>query len=285
MLTRVVLASDQPIPADLLALVPGEPKLRDTDFGHQATSIIHVDDPARLRAGLLASAGPVAVGVITGRLATEPAQLVMFDVDSTLTTTESIDLLADHAGRGPEVAAVTERAMRGELDFAASLRERVATLEGLDAGVLADVAPRMDLSPGARALVSRLHDAKVYQGMTSGGFIQLVGPLAEELGFEFASANDLEVALVDGEERLTGQVLGAIVDGEHKARDLEVFIEAVGADPELTVAVGDGANDIPMMDAAALSIAYCAKPVTAQHADVAINFSRLDAVAAFVLVD
>ncbi len=285
MLTRVVLASDHPIPADLLALVPGQPRLKDTDFGYQATSIEEIDDPARLKAALEAAAGHVAVGVITGRLATEPAQLVMFDVDSTLTTTESIDLLASHAGKGPEVAAITERAMRGELDFAASLRERVATLEGLSSDVLADVAPKMDLSPGARRLVGHLHDAKVWLGMTSGGFIQLVGPLADELGFEFASANDLEVSLVDGEPKLTGAVLGAIVDGDHKARDLQVFIESVGADPELTVAVGDGANDIAMMDAAGLGIAYCAKPVTAEHADVAINFSRLDAVAAFALVD
>lgn len=285
MLTRVVLAFDQPIPADLLALVPGQPRLRETEFGHQATSITEVDDPARLKASLLEAAGPVAVGVITGRLATESAHVVMFDVDSTLTTTESIDLLAGHAGKGPQVAAITERAMRGELDFAESLRERVATLEGLDAEVLADVAVRMDLSPGARSLVGQLHEAKVFMGMTSGGFIQLVGPLADELGFEFASANDLEVALVEGREQLTGQVLGAIVDGRHKARDLQVFIETVGADPELTLAVGDGANDIPMMDVAALGVAYCAKPVTAAHADVAISFSRLDAVAAFALVD
>lgn len=285
MLTRIVLASETPIPGNLLSLLPVEPSTQETAFGYRAWCIADVEDPDALREALLARAGGVAVGVITGALANQPAKLVMFDVDSTLTTTEAIDLLAEHAGQGEAVAEITERAMRGELDFAESLKARVATLEGLSATVLDEVAPRMTLSPGAVTLVKQLHEQGVFLGLTSGGFIQLVEPLADELGFEFFSANDLEVATIEGELRLTGRVLGEIVDAQHKAADLAAFAGSLGIDPELTVAVGDGANDLLMLEAAGLGIAYCAKPVTAERADVSIGFPRLDAVAAFTLID
>lgn len=282
MVTRIALASATEIPDDLLGMLPAEPTLEQRDFGHQASCVAEVEDPDALREALLRAPDGVAVGVISGALATRSARLVLFDVDSTLTTTEAIDLLAAHAGKGEAVARITERAMRGELDFAESLTARVATLEGLPVSVLDDVAPRMTLSPGALTLVKALLERGIHLGVTSGGFSQLVEPLAAELGFEFASANQLEI---DGQARLTGRVVGEIVDAERKARDLGRFAGRLGVDPELTVAVGDGANDLRMLAAAGLGIAYCAKPVTAAQADVAITFPRLDAVSAFVLSD
>lgn len=285
MVTRIVLASATEIPHALLSLLPAETVVTETSFGYRASCVVEVADPDALREQLRQGAGDVTVGIITGPLATQHARLVMFDVDSTLTTTEAIDLLAAHAGKGKAVAEITERAMRGELDFADSLRARVATLEGLPVSVLDEVAPQMTLSPGALTLVKQLHEHGVFLGMTSGGFIQLVEPLAEELGFEFVSANNLEVATIDGQECLTGRVLGDIVDAHHKANDLAVFAASVGVEAELTVAVGDGANDLQMLAAAGVGIAYCAKPITAERADIAIDFPRLDAVSAFVLAD
>jgi phosphoserine phosphatase len=205
----------------------------------------------------------------------------MMDVDSTLTTTEAVDLLAAHAGVGERVAEITERAMRGELDFEASLRERVATLRGLPTSVFDEVGPAMTLSPGARELIAASRAAGAKVGVTSGGFTQLVGPLAASLGLDFFNANELETETVDGVERLTGRVIGTVVDRDQKARDLIRFADAHGVDPALTVAVGDGANDLSMFAAAGLSVAYRAKPVTAAAAGVAVGFPRLDAVAAF----
>lgn len=279
MLTRVVLASPHPLPSQLLTKLPGRPTVAETEFGQEATVIADVADPDALRRELLALADGVSVGVITGALATDSAQLVMFDVDSTLTTTEAIDLLAAHVGKGAEVAAITERAMRGELDFAASLRERVATLAGLSLEVLDAVGPLMTLSPGARSLIATLQRHGIKTGVTSGGFIQLVRPLAERLGLDFANANQLEVA----NGRLTGRVSGDIVDAARKRHDLESFAHTHEISLARTVAVGDGANDLLMLDAAGLGIAYCAKPVTAAKADVAITFPRLDAVGAFAV--
>ena len=280
---RVTLASPRPIPESLVALIPPAERVsaEETAYGHRSSIITQHDDPAALRTALRAFAGPVAVGVISGPLATEPARLLLMDVDSTLTTTEAIDLLAEHAGVGEKVAAITERAMRGELDFGASLAERVATLGGLPVSVLDEVAPAMTLSHGAVELIVAAKAAGLKVGVTSGGFEQLVGPLADRLGLDFHHANLLETETVDGVERLTGRVTGTVVDRDQKARDLLRVADTHGVDPAFTVAVGDGANDLGMFAAAGLSIAYCAKPVTAEAADVAINFPRLDAVSAF----
>lgn len=253
----------------------------ETLYGQRISMLTEHDDPEALRTALRAVAGEVAVGVVSGPLAHVPARLLLMDVDSTLTTTEAIDLLAEHAGVGPQVAEITERAMRGELDFAESLRERVATLAGLPTSIFAEVGPAMTLSHGAAELIAAAHADGAKVGVTSGGFTQLVGPLADRLGLDFSSANELETEVVGGEERLTGRVIGTIVDRDQKARDLLRFAHAEGVDPALAVAVGDGANDLGMFAAAGLSVAYCAKPVTAAAADVAINFPRLDAVAAF----
>lgn len=280
---RVTLAARGPIPESLVALVPttGQVISDETHYGQRISMFTEHEDPAALRTALRAVAGEVAVGVVTGPLARVPAKLLLMDVDSTLTTTEAIDLLAEHAGVGPWVAEITERAMRGELDFAQSLEERVATLKGLPTTIFTIVGEAMTLSNGAAELIAAAHGCGAKVGVTSGGFTQLVAPLAERLRLDFFNANTLETEFVDGEDRLTGRLTGPIVDREQKARDLVDFARAEGVDVALTVAVGDGANDHAMFDAAGLSIAYCAKPVTAARADVAINFPRLDAVAAF----
>ncbi|NHB85383.1 phosphoserine phosphatase SerB [Tessaracoccus sp. HDW20] len=253
----------------------------ETNYGQRISLFTSHDEPDLLRSALRAVAGDVAVGVIAGPLATQGARLVMLDVDSTLTTTEAIDLLAQHAGVGAEVAEITERAMRGELDFGQSLTERVATLRGLPISIFDAVGPAMTLSSGAVELIAAAKAAGALVGVTSGGFVQLVEPLAARLGLDFFNANHLETETVDGRERLTGRVIGQVVDRDQKARDLLGFADSAGIDPALTVAIGDGANDLGMFAAAGLSVAFCAKPVTAAAADVAINFPRLDAAAAF----
>ena len=195
-----------------------------------------------------------------------PLVLVM-DVDSTLILDEVIELIAEHAGTRAEVAAVTEAAMRGELDFAGSLHARVATLEGLSVEVLDRVRAAVRLTPGARTLVSSLVEAGHVVGLVSGGFTEIVNDLARDLGIPTARANHLEI--VDG--RLTGKVLGEVVDRAAKADFITRLAAASGVDMDRTVAVGDGANDLDMMAAAQVGIAFCAKPTVREQADVAID--------------
>lgn len=195
-----------------------------------------------------------------------PITLVM-DVDSTLIQDEVIELLAEHAGTRDEVARVTEAAMRGELDFAGSLHARVATLEGLSVDVLGEVRSAVRLTAGARTLVTTLIEAGHVVGLVSGGFTEVVAPLAEALGIETIRANTLEI--VDG--HLTGAVLGEVVDRAAKADFLARLAAGSGGEPDRTVAVGDGANDLEMMAAAELGIAFCAKPAVREQADVAID--------------
>lgn len=193
--------------------------------------------------------------------------VVVLDVDSTLIQDEVIELIAEHAGTREEVAAVTEAAMRGELDFAGSLHARVATLAGLSTDVLDEVRAAVRLTPGARTLVTTLTAAGHVVGIVSGGFTEVVGPLAEELGIETLRANTLEV--VDG--RLTGSVLGDVVDPDTKADFLTRLAATSGVEMDRTVAIGDGANDLRMMAAARLGVAFCAKPTVREQADVAID--------------
>lgn len=200
--------------------------------------------------------------------------LVVLDADSTLIREEAIELLADAAGSLELVTAVTERAMRGELDFAASLRERVATLAGLDVSVFVAARARMTPTSGVHDLIDAVHAVGGRIGVVSGGFHELLDPLAERLGLDFCRANRLEVA--DG--RLTGRVDGAIVDAHAKAAALEEWAAASGIRPDRTVAVGDGANDLEMLGRARLGVAFCAKPVVRERADVAIDRPDLSAV-------
>ncbi|WP_353650932.1 phosphoserine phosphatase SerB [Nakamurella sp. A5-74] len=201
-------------------------------------------------------------------------RLIVFDVDSTLITGEVIEMLAEHTGARGEVEAITAAAMRGELDFAASLRARVAMLAGLPESVLAEVAASLELTPGARTTIRTLKRLGYRCGIVSGGFTQVAGGLVDELGLDFIAANTLEV--VGG--RLTGQLVGEIVDRAGKAVALRRFAEEFGIPLDQTVAVGDGANDIDMLSTAGLGIAFNAKPVVAEHADTAVNQPFLDPV-------
>ncbi|MDO4909634.1 MAG: phosphoserine phosphatase SerB [Corynebacterium sp.] len=201
-------------------------------------------------------------------------RLICFDCDSTLITGEVIEMLAAHAGKEAEVAAVTERAMRGELDFEQSLRERVATLAGLDASVIDEVAKDIVLTPGARTTIRTLKRMGYKTAVVSGGFIQVLDDLAKDLDLDYVRANTLEI--VDG--KLTGKVIGKVVDRAAKAEFLREFAKDSGLQMHQTVAVGDGANDIDMLSAAGLGIAFNAKPALREVADAAVNHPFLDEV-------
>jgi phosphoserine phosphatase len=192
--------------------------------------------------------------------------LVVFDVDSTLIQDEVIELLAEVAGKREEVAAVTERAMAGELDFAESLIKRVQTLAGLPDSVFADVFKRIRVTEGAKTLIDAIHAAGGRVGAVSGGFNQVLSPLAELLSLDFARANELEVL----DDKLTGRVLGKIVDRTEKKNALIEWARLAGFEIAQTVAIGDGANDLEMMQAAGLAIAFNAKPIVREQADLVI---------------
>ncbi|MGJ7441715.1 phosphoserine phosphatase SerB [Aquipuribacter sp. MA13-6] len=235
-----------------------------------------VPDLAQLRRDLTrAAVGHGAdVAVSPAGIVRHGRRLVVMDVDSTLIQDEVIELLAAEAGREAEVAAVTERAMRGELDFAESLHERVAALAGLPVSAFAAVQSRVRLTPGARTLVRTLHELGFTVALVSGGFMEVVGPLARSLGIVNARANRLEVA--DG--RLTGRVLGTVMDRPGKATALRDFARHEGLAMSRTVAIGDGANDLDMLGAAGLGIAFNAKPVVREQADASLTGPYLDSV-------
>lgn len=201
-------------------------------------------------------------------------RLIVFDVDSTLIQGEVIEMLAARVGAKAAVAEVTEAAMRGELDFAESLQLRVATLEGLPASVLDEVADQIELTPGARTTLRTLRRLGFHCGIVSGGFRQVIEPLAHELMMDFVAANELEI--VDG--KLTGRVIGPIIDRPGKAKALRDFAQQAGVPMEQTVAVGDGANDIDMLAAAGLGVAFNAKPALREVADASLNHPYLDTV-------
>jgi len=195
------------------------------------------------------------------------------DVDSTLITQEVVELLAEHAGSRAEVADITERAMRGELDFTESLRARVATLAGLPVSVFDAVLAEVVVTPGAVELLAELDRRGWPVGLVSGGFVEVVGPLADRLGIPRYLANALEVE----HGALTGRVAGEVVDRAVKARTLREFAAEAGVPLERTVAIGDGANDLDMLAEAGFGIAFNAKPVVCAQADAVVR-DRLDAV-------
>ncbi|MBX6382689.1 MAG: phosphoserine phosphatase SerB [Microbispora sp.] len=233
-------------------------------------------DPQALRAELAAEAAAQQVDVAVQRsgLYRRAKRLIVMDVDSTLIQNEVIELLARHAGCLDEVARVTDEAMRGELDFAESLVRRVALLEGLSEEVFEKVAKEVVLTPGARTLVRTLKRLDYRFAIVSGGFTQITDYLVADLGIDYSAANTLEV--VDG--RLTGRVIGEIVDRPGKARALERFAAESGIPLSQTVAIGDGANDLDMLARAGLGIAFNAKPVVRQAADTAVNVPYLDSI-------
>jgi phosphoserine phosphatase len=205
-----------------------------------------------------------------------PRLLVVMDVDSTLIDQEVIELLAECAGKRAEVEAVTERAMSGELDFEASLKARVSLLKGLPESVIEETLAKCTFTKGARELVAAVHAAGGKIGAVSGGFIQLLDPLAKDIGLDFYRANVLEV--VDG--FLTGEVTGDIIDKPAKATALLEWASEIEVDLKYTIAIGDGANDLDMMQVAGLSIGFNARPRVRAAADVILTSGDLsDAIA------
>ena len=222
----------------------------------------------------IAKENGVDIAVQPGGQARHSKRLVMLDVDSTLIQNEVIELLADRAGSGDLVKAITARAMNGEIDFANALRERVATLAGLTQKDVEEVQHIIALTPGARTLVDTLHHLGIHVGLVSGGFIEIVAPLAQSLGIKFVRANSLE--MIEGV--VTGRVLGPIIDRAAKAEALREYAASMSIPLAQTVAIGDGANDLDMIAAAGLGIAFNAKPLVAHAADAAISAPYLDSV-------
>jgi len=234
------------------------------------------ESDAALRSALAGVAAGQGVDIAVQRagLARRAQRLIVFDVDSTLVQGEVIEMLAARAGAEEEVARITAAAMRGELDFAESLHRRVASLAGLPATVLAEVAEELELTPGARTTIRTLRRLGFHCGVVSGGFMQVIEGLAHKLELDFVAANTLEVA----EGVLTGRVTGPVVDRAAKATALQRFAAQAGVPMEQTVAVGDGANDIDMLTAAGLGIAFNAKPALREVADAALSYPYLDVV-------
>lgn len=239
---------------------------------------LHVSgsDPARLRTTLTAEAAAygIDIAVQPANLLRHGMRLIVMDVDSTLIAGEVIEMLAAHAGVEEEVALITERAMRGELDFEGALRTRVALLEGLPATILDEVYDGIVLNPGVRTMIRTLRRLGYRFGLVSGGFSQITDRLAADLGIHYARANTLEI--VDGV--LTGGLVGPVVDRAGKAEALRFFAREVGVSEQAVIAIGDGANDLDMLDAAGLGIAYNARPVVRDAADTAVNVPYLDTI-------
>ena len=232
--------------------------------------------PDGLRVALARAAAEqsIDIAVQAANLARHGMRLVVMDVDSTLIQGEVIEMLAAHAGCEAEVAEVTERAMRGELDFEESLRARVALLKGVPASTIHQVYDAIHLNPGARTMVRTLRRLGYRFAIVSGGFSQITSRLATDLGIHYQRANELEI--VDGV--LTGNIVGEVVDRAGKARALREFAAELGIPESATVAIGDGANDLDMLSAAGLGVAYNATPVVRSQANTAVNVPYLDTI-------
>ena len=231
---------------------------------------------AKLRQSLAAVSNEysIDIAVSPGGLMRWAKKLVVLDVDSTLIQQEVIELLAAHAGVEVQVREITERAMRGELDFRQSLESRVALLAGLPETVIADVREQIVLTPGARTLVETLHKLGHNVAVVSGGFAAVIEPILKDLGITHYRANTLEV--VDG--KLTGKIVGEVIDRAAKATALRDFAKIVGVELEQTIAIGDGANDLDMIAIAGMGIAFNAKPAVKAAADSSVSAPYLDSV-------
>ena len=204
----------------------------------------------------------------------EVTGLLVMDVDGTLIQQEGIDLLAQEAGVGQKVAEITAQAMNGELDFKASLQARVALLKGLEASIFPKIVEQMDVTPGAETLITELHQRGYKVGLVSGGFHEVIDPIARSLGIDLVLANRLEAS--DG--RLTGKVLGEIITPERKKESLLTWAKENHVPQSQTIAMGDGANDLPMIETAGIGIAFMAKPIVAERAPYRIETRDLSLV-------
>lgn len=275
MTTNLVLQGPQADQQTLERLARLAKPQRSTALGERCLRAEGVEYSAALRQEIDAAAfeaGVDATFIAAGRTLAD-FRLVAMDMDSTLITIECIDEIADMQGLKPQVAAITEAAMRGELDFSESLTRRVALLEGLDAGALQRVYDeRLRISMGGEAMLQAVQAAGLKTLLVSGGFTFFTDRLKPRLGLDHTHANVLEV--IDG--RLSGRVLGGIVDAEEKKRTVLRVCAELGIDPAQAIVMGDGANDLRMMGVAGLSVAFRAKPVVREQANVALNFSGLD---------
>ncbi|TFW19051.1 phosphoserine phosphatase SerB [Massilia arenosa] len=250
---------------------------RIVDIGDHALRAEGIEDTQAVRQSVMLTAEAAGVDAcfISAGKTLADFRLVAMDMDSTLITIECIDEIADMQGLKPQVAAITEAAMRGELDFSASLTKRVALLEGLDASALERVyTERLQISMGGEAMLRGVKAAGLKTLLVSGGFTFFTDRLKERLGLDFTHANLLEI--VDG--KLTGRVVGGIVDADEKMRTVQRVCGQLGIDPREAIVMGDGANDLKMMSIAGLSVAFRAKPVVRAQASVTLNFSGLDGV-------
>jgi phosphoserine phosphatase len=254
------------------ALAAGQRVLALGEHALRCENVPYSDILRQTIEGAAHAAGLDATFIAPGRTLAD-FRLVAMDMDSTLITIECIDEIADMQGLKPQVAQITEAAMRGELEFSESLRRRVALLEGLDAGALERVyGERLAISMGGEAMLAAIRAAGLKTLLVSGGFTFFTDRLKERLGLDYTHANVLEI--VDG--KLTGRVVGAIVDADEKQRTVERVCAEMGIAPGQAIVMGDGANDLKMMGIAGLSVAFRAKPVVRAQADVALNFSGLD---------
>ncbi len=258
--------------------IGGRVSLQDnTDSNQECIEISTAGAPKdleHLRADFLAlsSKFPIDIAVQADDAFRRTRRLVCFDMDSTLIEVEVIDELAKAAGVGEQVAEVTERAMRGELDFNASFASRLATLKGLDESVLSAIAEALPITEGAARLISTLKRMGYKTAILSGGFTYFAKHLQKKLGIDYVHANEL--AIEDG--KVIGEVRGEIVNGERKAQLLQQLAEREGISLDQVIAVGDGANDIPMLSIAGLGVAFRAKPVVRAQAQYAITTLGLD---------
>lgn len=233
-------------------------------------------DPQALRTTLARESSGLGVDIAVqpGGLQRRAMRLIVMDVDSTLLRDEAIDLLAEQVGHAEEVAKLTAAAMRGEIDYPEALRQRVALFAGLDVAALDDLIGRLRLAPGARTLVRTLKRLGYRCAVVSGGFSQVTEWLTAELGLDYAAANELEVS----GGKLTGRITGDLIDRPGKERMLRQFAARAGVPLSQTVAVGDGANDLDMIAAAGLGVAFNAKPAVRQAADTSLSVPNLDAI-------
>ncbi|ATQ77451.1 phosphoserine phosphatase SerB [Massilia violaceinigra] len=248
---------------------------RVRELGPRAIRCERIDFSEVLKQTIEVAAGAARIDatfIAPGRMLAD-FRLVAMDMDSTLITIECIDEIADMQGLKPQVAAITEAAMRGELEFSESLTRRVALLAGLDASALERVyEERLAISMGGEAMLAAVRAAGLRTLLVSGGFTFFTERLKTRLGLDYTHANVLEI--VDG--KLTGRVLGGIVDAEEKKRTVERVCADIGIDTSQAIVMGDGANDLRMMSIAGLSVAFRAKPVVRAQADVALTYTGLD---------